>query len=357
MSRREDIGTLWGWVGGKRGRRPPARRRARPALEALEYRRVPSVGGGWISSTQAGQSGDGLLGRYYNNPTLSGTPSFTRWDNQADFVWTNNDAYPGGSPDPAFASVGPGGWSAEWTGTLIANFSETYTFQINSAGNGVRLWVTPIGQQQGNPLIDHGNDHGQATDTATMTLQAGQDYAVELDSSQSSGSSQQVRLQWSSPSTPLEDIGPATQVGLNVDGGDALFANMVNGGTRTTWQVPGGSQVVPTDGNLWPEADAAIFLGEGDTTTGAGGSYLVQFTGMATVTNTYQTVDWWVGGVDLHSSTLQAGSGYDPDTNTTTATMVVSPAARDGESMNFTNTSRTRILPCRSSRSASRATR
>src|SRR5271169_3716545 len=102
MSRREYIGTVWGWVRGKRERRPPTWRRARPALESLEYRLTLSVGGGWISSTQYGQSGDGLLGQYYNNSALLGTPSFTRWDNRADFVWTDNNAYPGGSPDPAF---------------------------------------------------------------------------------------------------------------------------------------------------------------------------------------------------------------------------------------------------------------
>ena len=174
-----------------------------------------------------------------------------------------------------------------------------------------------------------------------MTLQAGQDYNVELEYSQTSGSVQQVQLQWSSPSTPLEDIEPATPVGLNVDGGDALFANMVNGGTRDYLVGPGKyERTVPTDSNLWPEADAEILLGEGDTTTEAGGSYLVQFTGMATVTDWPQNVDWWVNGTDLHSGTLQAGQGYNPSTNTTTATMVVSPGANAGFYLTFTNTSR-----------------
>ena len=205
----------------KRERRPLVWRRTRPALEKLEDRLTPSVGGGWISTIQSAQSGDGLLGQYYNNSTLSGTPSFTRWDDRIDFSWTDSNAYPGGSSAPGFGSVGPDEWSAEWTGTLTANFNETYTFLINSAGNGVRLSVTPVGQQQGNPLIDDWTPHGQSTDTATMTLQAGQDYAVELDLSEGYSSVQQVQLQWSSPSTPLEDIEPVTQVGLNLDGGDS----------------------------------------------------------------------------------------------------------------------------------------
>ncbi len=329
-------------IRGKRPCAPSARRRARPALEWLEKRIILSVGGGWISSTQSGQSGDGMLGQYYSNSTLAGTPSFTRWDNRVDLFSPGSDSGPGGSPDPAFGSVGPDDWSAEWTGTLTANFSETYSFVINSAGNGERLWVTPVGQQQGNPLINDWTSHGQTTDTATMTLQSGQDYNVELEYSQGSGSVQQVQLQWSSPSTPLEDIEPVTQVGLNVDGGDALFANLVNGGTRDYWWVAGNQNAtVPIDSNFWPKADAEVFLGEGDTNTEAGGSYLVQFTGMATVSDSPQNVDWWVNGTDLHSGTLEAGQGYNPVTNTTTATMVVSPGPNAGYFMTFTNTSRT----------------
>jgi hypothetical protein len=327
---------------GSKGRRTSSRRYALLTLEELERRLAPSVGGGWVSSTQDGQSGDGFFGQYYNNATLTGTPAFTRWDDRVDFLWPDSNAYPGGSPDPAFQAVGPNMWSAKWTGTLVANFSETYTFQINSAGNGVRLWVTPVGQQQSNPLINDWTPHGGTTDRATMTLQAGQDYNVELDVSQTNASSQQIQLQWSSPSTPLEDIEPVTPVGLNVDGGDSLFANMVNGGTRDYWWVPGNtSQTVPTDSNLWPTADAEILLGEGGTITSLGGSYLVQFTGMATVSDWGQNVDWWVNGTNLNSSILQAGEGYNPSTNTTTATMVVSPSSGSpGFYLSFTNTSR-----------------
>src|SRR5262249_29365339 len=78
---------------------------------------------------------------------------------------------------------------------------------------------------------------------------------------------------------------------------------------------------------------------EGDTATMAGGSYLVQFSGTATVTVRSRNVDWWVNGADLHSSTLQAGQGYDPHTNTTTATMVVAPGYA-GLDMSFTDTHR-----------------
>jgi hypothetical protein len=194
MSRRKNIGTPWGQIRGKRGGRRPAWRRARPTVEELEYRLALSVGGGWIASTQSGQSGNGILGQYYNNSALSGTPSFTRWDDRIDFPLLGGNVYPGGSPDPAFRSVGPSGWSAKWTGTLTANFSETYTFRINSAGNGVRLWVTPVGQQQGNPIIDGWIYPRQITGMATRALQAGQNYAVELGVAIAGGQKPTLRL-------------------------------------------------------------------------------------------------------------------------------------------------------------------
>ena len=208
----------------------------------------------------------------------------------------------------------------------------------------MRLWVTPVGQQQGNPLINDWTYHGQTTDTATMALQVGQNYSVELDYSQTTGSVQQVQLEWSSSSTPLEDIEPVTPVGIGVDGGDSLFANLVNSADRTTWWVAGSSALAATDNNLWPEQDARVFLGEGDTNTEDGGSYLVQFNGMATVSNYPEPLDWWVNGIDLHTSVLQAGEGYNPSTNTTTATMVVTPNPNpgftDGFQLRFMNTSR-----------------
>jgi hypothetical protein len=319
-----------------------SKNKTRYSLEQLETRLALSIGGGWVSSTQSGQSGDGLLGQYYNNSAISGSPSFTRWDNRVDLLSPFSTTNVSGSPDPAYANVGSSGWSAHWTGTLTANFSESYTFRINSAGNGVRLWVTPLGQAQGMPLINNWASHGQTTDTGTMSLNAGQSYSVQMEYSHSAVGMQQIQLQWASPSTPLEDIEPATQIGVNVDGGDALFANMVNGGTRNYWWAPTNrSQLVAMDSNNWPTADGETFFGEGDTTTQAGGSYLVQFTGMATVSSWSTSLDWVVGGVDLHSTTLQVGQGYNPATNTTTATMIIPPSAGSGFYLDFTNTSRT----------------
>ena len=114
-------------------------------------------------------------------------------------------------------------WSGQLVGqmdgTLTANFSRhTHSGQLGRQRRGV--WVAPVGQSLGTPIINDSASHGQTTDTATMTLVAGQDYNVEMTVSETTATVQQIQLQWSSPSTPVEDIEPATEVGLNVDGGD-----------------------------------------------------------------------------------------------------------------------------------------
>src|SRR5262249_6230952 len=64
-------------------------------LEHLEPRETPSAGGGFTNG--------GLVGQYYNNTTLSGTPSFTRDDVRLDFTWT---APPGGSIAQGYRDIG-----------------------------------------------------------------------------------------------------------------------------------------------------------------------------------------------------------------------------------------------------------
>ena len=330
------------WTLVKRRFRSLRHRRIRPALEMLEQRVTPSVGGGWISSTQSGQSGDGLLGQYYTNSTLSGTPSFTRWDDRVDFSWPDSNADPGGSPDPAFGSVGPNNWSAEWTGTLTANFSETYTFQINSAGNGVRLWVTPVGQQQGNPIINdwtsHGPDnrHGHHDPPGRPGLQR-RARTLRDHRERAAGSASVVQPEHPAGGHRAGHAGrPERRRGRRAvrQHGQRRHPHL-SGGPRETRALR--SRPTATSGR---KRMPRFFSGKEIRPPKPAGSYLVQFTGMATVTDWPQNVDWWVNGTDLHSSTLQAGQGYNPSTNTTTATMVVSPGANAGFYMTFTNTSR-----------------
>ena len=93
MAYRTDVLDASNRPGNTRKRRFSIWRRTRPFLEQLECRLTPSVGGGWISSTQFGQSGDGFLGQYYGNPNLKGTPAFTGWDDRIEFLWPRRLAF------------------------------------------------------------------------------------------------------------------------------------------------------------------------------------------------------------------------------------------------------------------------
>jgi len=304
-------------------------RRATHCLaEAMENRLLLSAGGGF--------TGAGITGSYYSNSSLTGTPSFTRVDDRVDFNFGINGA-PGGTTDPSFA-VGTSNWSAKWIGSVVPKYSEAYTLSVTSEGAD-RLYFG------GNLVINDFSEHTTATDTySTAKLAAGQSYSIELDYATtfapSTTTPSQVRLHWSSPSTLDEDIEPASPIGLNVDGGDAIFANMINGATRNSWWVAGNSNAnATTDSSFWPTQDAEIFLGEGDITLDSGGTYLIQFKGTATVTQSLVTASFHVGSTN-YNGTLTDGAGYNSSTGLTTATMVISPGNYNGFILDFTNTSR-----------------
>ncbi len=108
--------------------------------------------------------GDGLKGEYFANKTLTGTPVLTRTDATVDFNW--------GSGSPA-AAVPSDNFSVRWTGFITAPVSGAYTLYVNS-NDGNRLWVG------GTALTNRWND-GVSEQSATITLVAGQRYAITLE--------------------------------------------------------------------------------------------------------------------------------------------------------------------------------
>lgn len=95
-------------------------------------------------------------GEYFNNQTLSGSPTLTRTDAAINFSWDN------GSPDP---SISADHFSVRWTQTK--SFSAgSYMFNA-TVDDGVRLYV------DGELLIDQWNDHAPLTFTASKALSEG----------------------------------------------------------------------------------------------------------------------------------------------------------------------------------------
>jgi glucose/arabinose dehydrogenase len=132
----------------------------------------------------------GLRAEYFDNVDLT-VRKFTRIDGNINYDWLTN------SPDPR---IGRDTFSARWTGRVMPRFSETYTFSTLS-DDGVRLWVN------GELIINNWSNHEATEDSATITLEANQRYALQLEYYDRSGTAL-IKLMWASANQPKEIIPP-----------------------------------------------------------------------------------------------------------------------------------------------------
>ena len=304
-------------------------RRVRLTVQPLEGRNLLAAGGGF--------AGGGLLGEYFDNPELSGTPAFTRRDVRVDFDW--QERAPGGSTSPGYQQVGADFFSARWTGQVIPKFSERYTFHA-TGDDGVRLWVRPAGGPfEWTPLVDAWDGPSPDPIPADQWLIAGQPYEVRLEYRELEGVAN-ARLAWSSPSTPEEVIDPAVNLGVNAVTYDFhVYADAAKTG-QAEWGDPVdyfGRPRVATDALGWPVADAGHMFWESKDPTKTGGTYLLRFTGRAEVSGWMGRGRFRADGVE-YGQVLPAGAGYDPDTNITTAEVAI--AGTDLFGLNFRQTQR-----------------
>src|SRR5262249_40852580 len=102
----------------------------------------------------------GLQAEYFDTDSLT-SPKLTPLDPQVNFIWPGT-----ATPDPLIADDT---FSVRWTGKLTAEFSEDYTFYVQSDA-GVRLWVN------GQLLIDKWTPHTSQEDSSTIHLEANQKY-------------------------------------------------------------------------------------------------------------------------------------------------------------------------------------
>jgi uncharacterized repeat protein (TIGR03806 family) len=138
----------------------------------------------WIQSLiPLGVSGNGLEGDYYNGPNF-GSLVLSRIDADVNFDWAL------GSPNPL---VPVDNFSARWTGYVVTQYSETYTF-FTSSDDGVRLWVDDI------LLIDEWNGQAETEHSGQIVLSAGQAVSLRLEWFDGLEDAV-VKLLWSSAST------------------------------------------------------------------------------------------------------------------------------------------------------------
>ncbi len=108
----------------------------------------------------------GLKGEYFNNVTLTGSPVFTRCDNQIKFQWTLF------SPDPEKLSYDF--YSVRWTGKLKA--PETGTFKIGIDGNdGYRLYI------DGKLIIDNWTKRTRQITVTDFAFERNREYDIKIE--------------------------------------------------------------------------------------------------------------------------------------------------------------------------------
>ncbi|MFP2909922.1 PQQ-dependent sugar dehydrogenase [Pyxidicoccus sp. 3LFB2] len=123
----------------------------------------------------------GLRAEYFDEPDFTG-PRLERVDTTVDFRWGI------GAPAP---SMDGNTFSVRWTGSVVPQYSEAYTFHTQS-NDGVRLWVDE------QLLIDNWTLHETAENSGTVVLQAGRAYSLRMEVFENTGVAT-ARLLWSSP--------------------------------------------------------------------------------------------------------------------------------------------------------------
>jgi hypothetical protein len=124
----------------------------------------------------------GLLGVYYDELQFEG-PFITRVDPEINFNFGT------GSPSPC---MDPDKFSVRWTGQVLPQFSQEYTFYTTS-NDGVRLFVNGV------KLIDNFTDHPPVENKGSVFLNGGQRYTIVLEYYEAMGTAL-INLSWSSAS-------------------------------------------------------------------------------------------------------------------------------------------------------------
>ena len=132
-----------------------------------------------IPAAQLYASPSGLSARYLDDQSNSSTQIVS----VVDFNW---------GPDGPVARSSGDNFQATYTGFLKADYSEQYTFVVDSAGL-TRLWIDD------ELIIDNWTEHAATTDAGTVALESGKWYDVRLEFQDQQGDAE-VSLGWSSPS-------------------------------------------------------------------------------------------------------------------------------------------------------------
>ncbi len=129
----------------------------------------------------------GVVGEYFANDSLKGTPAFTRIDDEINFYWET------GSPAP---ELGDDNFSIRWTGYLVPPVSGTY--KVGCWGMPtLDIWV------EGEKIISTNNEHHAFHQEKAVEMQAGLKYKFVYEYKNWTGDGD-AKLMWSMPNVNMQ---------------------------------------------------------------------------------------------------------------------------------------------------------
>ncbi len=141
-----------------------------------EFVTIPSTN---LYHRKNGNSVPGLLGEYFDQAAISGTPKLTRVDKELQFKWT---LY---APDPALRNDF---YAVRWTGEFLA--PESGTFNVGLEGNdGFRLYIN------GKLVVDQWSKQSFSLKTAELKMEKGRLYPIKVEFREPVGNAH-IRLVW-----------------------------------------------------------------------------------------------------------------------------------------------------------------
>jgi len=146
-----------------------------------------------LAPSQPQDGSGGLRGDYYDNANFTGA-HLVRLDPTVNFNWAN------GAPSP---SMGANTFSVRWTGWVMPEFTENYTFYTNT-DDGVRLWINGI------LIVDQWVNQPATEWSGSIGLTAGEKYPITMEYYENTNDAV-AQLSWSSPST-AKAIVPASRL-------------------------------------------------------------------------------------------------------------------------------------------------
>jgi beta-glucosidase len=141
---------------------------------------------------------EGLLGEYFNNMELKGSPSFTRIDKEVHFDF--GEIGPG-------EGIGKNNYSVRWTGKIVAPETGKYIIDCIS-DDGIRVWLNDKLE------INFWNDHAPVSKNFEINFEQGKEYSIKMEYYQHGGGAT-ANLGWYKPTE--NPVDKAIQTAKNSD--------------------------------------------------------------------------------------------------------------------------------------------